>query len=83
MTMCPYKWFLYMASIWAVLYVLLEGMMQIRDARRAQQKPGFEPVMLHDDDSDADESDEEIEDKIEPDDDFETPLSAEQAPLVR
>lgn len=23
MTMCPYKWFLYLASVWAVIYLML------------------------------------------------------------
>lgn len=41
MSMCPYKWFLYLASIWAVLYVMLEAWMQFRAANT--HKPGYEP----------------------------------------
>lgn len=60
MTMCPYKWFLYIASLWAVVYVMLEAFMQYRAVNEQLQKPGFESV-LNEPDSDEDVSDDEEE----------------------
>lgn len=34
MTLCPYKWFLYMASVWALVYLAIQGMMELQKARK-------------------------------------------------
>lgn len=61
MTMCPYKWFLYLASIWAVAYVMLEAFMQYRAANTSLQKEGYEPLPV-DSEHEEDEEDEEDDD---------------------
>lgn len=56
MSMCPYKWFLYLASLWAVIYVMLEAYMQYRAANTSLQKEGFESFPI-DSENDQDEED--------------------------
>lgn len=64
MTMCPYKWFLYIASIWAVAYVMLETFMQYRATNSLIQKEGYEPVVADCSDSE-DEDDDDIDATID------------------
>lgn len=54
MTLCPYKWFLYIASVWAVLYVMLETWMHMRAATK-KVDPQSTYVEQEDDESDAEE----------------------------
>ncbi|PXF46265.1 hypothetical protein BWQ96_03921 [Gracilariopsis chorda] len=56
MTLCPYKWFLYIASVWAVLYVMLETWMHMRAATKA-----VDPQSSYVEDEEDDESDMEEE----------------------
>lgn len=57
--MCPYKWFLYIASVWALVYVSIEAWIQWRNAARKIEKPGYEHISTYDDDSDSEEEEEE------------------------
>lgn len=59
MTMCPYKWFLYIASVWALVYVSIEAWIQWRNATRKIEKPGYEHLSTYGEDSDSEEEEEE------------------------
>lgn len=62
MTLCPYKWFLYLASIWAVAYVMLEAYVQYRTAETSIQKQPYEQECANahaEEDSDEEEEEEE------------------------
>lgn len=62
MSMCPYKWFIYLASLWALAYVMLEAFMQYRTVRKELDKPGYEPIMAGSDSEWDDEEEEEEDD---------------------
>jgi hypothetical protein len=67
-SMCPYKWALYILTVWAAAYVMLEATMAWRDAHKP--KDGYEPGPLRapdeprdrDDNSDDDEENEDEDD---------------------
>lgn len=71
MTLCPYKWFLYIASVWALVYVMVEAWMQLRgdnnktssSSSAAAPLPNYADHPQYDsDDSDDDDSDDEEDD---------------------
>lgn len=68
MTMCPYKWFLYIASVWALMYVMVEAWMQLRrnnnpkltgDLGDLRPEPNYADDGTDDEDDDDDDEDEE------------------------
>ncbi|CAN8066703.1 unnamed protein product [Agarophyton chilense] len=63
MTLCPYKWFLYIASVWAVLYVMVEAWMHMRNATKQVDEYQQQTELEDDDDSDEEEEEEEEEEK--------------------
>lgn len=79
MTMCPYKWFLYLASMWMVAYAMIEAFMQYRAANEQLQKPGFEPVLNESDrNEEEDDTDGEMETPI-----FDASIRRKDAALQR
>jgi hypothetical protein len=37
-SMCPYKWALYLIAVWAALYVMVEAALQLRGASSTEKK---------------------------------------------
>ncbi len=58
MTLCPYKWFLYIASVWAVIYLMLSAVpTSINDVKAAGHGQHGAANAIYVDDSDDDDDD--------------------------